>query len=141
MINITKAEISKLLSHTKGLLNHVYWVQQKFSLQPDKEHRATLINYTDINERREDFLNELINTIAAWVYNKKKVKKIIDDKLKTAGDDIGNATIFLSRQAFSKFRPGHPQGQFGELLLFNFIQYFFEAAPLLRKQRITTSVD
>jgi len=38
-----------------------------------------------------------------------------------------------------KFRRGHPQGQFGELLLFNFIQYFFSAPPLLRKMPITTN--
>ena len=83
---------------------------------------------------------KLVDTIAAWVYNKKKAKNIIAYKLETTGDDIGNAATFLTRQAFSKFRPGYPQGQFGELLLFNFIQYFFEAVPLLRKQRITTAV-
>lgn len=38
-----------------------------------------------------------------------------------------------------KFRKGCPQGQYGELLLFNFIQHFFKAAPLLRKMPITTN--
>ena len=47
MDKISEEDISQLLSHTKGLLNHVYWVQQKFQLQPDNEHTATSINYND----------------------------------------------------------------------------------------------
>ena len=31
------------------------------------------------------------------------------------------------------------QGQFGELLLFHFIQKFMQATPLLRKMKIATS--
>ena len=31
------------------------------------------------------------------------------------------------------------KGQFGELMLFNFLQYFFKAVPVLRKMPITTS--
>lgn len=131
--------IDSLLTHTKSLLNHIYWVKQDFSLNPNKEHIATAINYTDISERRIDFVNELVNTIVSWVYNKHKIKHIIDDRLKECNGDYGNANAFLTSKAFSKFRPGYPQGQFGELLLFNFIQYFFGAVPILRKQRITTS--
>lgn len=41
--------------------------------------------------------------------------------------------------AREKFRSGFPQGQFGELLLFNLIQYFFKAPPVLRKMPITTN--
>ena len=41
--------------------------------------------------------------------------------------------------ARDKFRKGIPQGQFGELLLFNFLQYFFKAPALLRKMPLTTS--
>lgn len=60
--------------------------------------------------------------------------------MRITNGDLSNATTFLTTQAFSKFRPGFPQGQFGELLLFNFIQHFFRAVPMLRKQRIMTSV-
>lgn len=137
---IKEEHISELITHTKSLINHVYWFKQDFNIQPTKEHIGTAIAYTDIKERKDDFLDELVYTVVDWVYSKSKYKKIIDERMGVVDGDIANACSFLTSQAFSKFRPGHPQGQFGELLLFNFIQYFFDAVPLLRKQRITTSV-
>lgn len=62
---------------------------------------------------------------------------MFDERLKDT--NFGNALNFITNQAYSKFRPGHPQGQFGELLLFNLIQHYYKATPILRKQRITTS--
>ena len=137
---ITKEKVDELLTHTESLINHIYWFKQDLNLQPSKEHIGTAINYTDIQERKDDFLKELVNTVASWVYSKAKSKQIVDERLSKVDFDYGNAYSFLTTQAFSKFRPGQPQGQFGELLLFNFIQYFFMAAPLFRKQRITTSI-
>ena len=137
---ITKEKIDELLTHTKSLINHIYWFKHDLNLQPSKEHIGAAINYTDIQERKDDFLKELVNTVVSWVYSKAKAKQILDDRLAIVNFDNGNASSFLTTQAFSKFRPGQPQGQFGELLLFNFIQYFFMAVPLLRKQRITTSL-
>ncbi|UII32155.1 DUF1837 domain-containing protein [Fulvivirga ulvae] len=132
--------MKELLSSTELLLNHIYWFHQDFGIQPQKEHIGSTINWTDISDRTHDFLTELITTVTHWVYNKQITKEIVNERLKETGGDHQNAYTFLTTQAFSKFRPGHPQGQFGELLLFNFIQYFFKAAPLLRKQRITTSI-
>ena len=140
MTGLSQAEIESLLSYTNGLMHHVYWVSEDFCLCPEKDHLATSINFTDISERRTDFLFELITTINSWVYGKEKVKKLVDERVTECGGDIANASAFLTSLAFSKFRPGYPQGQFGELLLFNFLQYFFKSIPLLRKQRISTSV-
>jgi hypothetical protein len=137
---INEEIIKKLLTHTESLINQIYWFKDDFNFQPSKEHIGAAINYTDIHERKDDFLKEVVYTVASWVYSNAKSKKIIDERLTKVNGDHGNASSFLTTQAFSKFRPGHPQGQFGELLLFNFIQYFFGAVPLLRKQRITTSV-
>lgn len=137
---ITKKMINELITHTESLINHIYWFKQDFNIPPTKEHIGTAITYTDIQERKDDFLIELVNTVAAWVYSKSESKKIVNERMSVVNGDIANAYSFLTTQAFSKFRPGYPQGQFGELLLFNFIQYFFEAVPLLRKQKITTSV-
>lgn len=131
--------VENLLTETQALLNHVYWFEQDFLIPPRKDHLGAAINYSDIKERKDDFLQELITTVSSWVYSKEKSKAILDERLDAVNGDYGNAATFLTRQAFSKFRPGYPQGQFGELLLFNFIQHFFKAAPLLRKQRITTS--
>ena len=137
---ITKQTIYELISHTESLINHIYWFKQDFNIPPTKDHIGISIAYTDIQERKDDFLDELVNTVVAWVYSKSETQRIVNDRLSIVNGDFANAYCFLTTQAFSKFRPGHPQGQFGELLLFNFIQYFFEAVPLLRKQRITTSI-
>ena len=140
MSGLSEGEVNELLSYTEGVLGHIYWAQQEFSVSPQKDHIATAINFNDISERRSDFLKELINTITSWVYGKEKIKSIIEDRLTVVNGDFANAYSFLTTHAFSKFRPGNPQGQFGELLLFNFLQYFFQAIPMLRKQRITTSI-
>lgn len=129
-----------LLGATESLMNQIYWVKHEFAVQPIREHTVTAIDFVDILERRHDFLRQLVLTVTSWVYNRKKVQAILDERMQAAGGDVGNAAAFLTDLARSKFRPGHPQGQFGELLLFNFLQAFFSAVPLLRKQRITTSV-
>lgn len=125
------------LSNTKLLMNHVYWFHEDLNIEPRKEHYGLSINYSDIKERRDEFLGELLNTIVDWVYHQNKQKKLFDERLKDT--NFGNALNFITNQAYSKFRPGHPQGQFGELLLFNLIQHYYKATPILRKQRITTS--
>lgn len=137
-MDITQDKIKELLSPTNTLFNHIYWFKQDFGLLPSKDHIGSAINFTDIKERREDFLKELTLTITSWVYNKQKQYELFSNRLQVT--DFANAASFLTDLAKSKFRPNKPQGQFGELLLFNFIQYFFEAAPLLRKQPITTSI-
>lgn len=55
--------MDNLLSHTQTLLNHVYWFQQELKLKPGKKHTFTSINWTDISERKHDFLRELVNTV------------------------------------------------------------------------------
>jgi len=127
-----------LLSHTQSLFNHIYWFKQDFGIKPSKEHYGSEINWTDISERKDEFVAELMSTIASWVYNKGDVKMIIDERFALT-NDAGNAANHLTNLAYAKFRKDRPQGQFGELLLFNFMQHFFQAAPLLRKQPITTS--
>jgi len=132
--------MDNLLSHTDSLFNHVYWFKSNFDLLPQKEHYGSAIDITDISERKHDFLSELVNTVTSWVYSNSKIDQIVSERTQSVNGDLGNAYTFLTTKAFSKFRPGYPQGQFGELLLFNFIQHFFKAVPLLRKQPITTSV-
>lgn len=130
---------NKHLTNTSNFLRHVYWYTGEMELKPKKDHIGVTIKWTDIVERRSEFLDELINSATAWVYSKQKSKEIFDEKLNESGGEIGIAAAHLTRLAHNKFRNDSPQGQFGELILFNFIQHFFQAIPLLRKQRITTS--
>lgn len=79
------------------------------------------------------------------MYSKTKYSVLQDEFLKDTPEDFSNAASQITSLALSKFRRGNTnkiliQGQFGELILFNFLQHFFNAVPLLRKQPITTSV-
>lgn len=141
MSEITKEEHNSLKTYTNSLMNHVHWVEQTFDVVPSKNHIATCINFVDRQEYREEFCRELINTIPDWIYNQKKSKEILDKLIVKRG--IANASSELSTICFEKFRDRNPkklftQGQFGELLLFNFLQKFHSAVPLLRKMPITT---
>lgn len=142
---ITETQIEKLISCTKMFMNHVHFVQQSFNLLPDNLHYGTCINYVDLQEYREEFCTELVNTVSEWVYSQKKAAKVIETMIEE-GRSFQNAQNTLTTEAFKKFRTHSTdkllvQGQFGELLLFNFLQSFFKSVPLLRKMPITTSVE
>jgi hypothetical protein len=144
-MSITEAEIEKLISCTKMFINHVHFVQQSFNLLPDNKHYGTCINYIDLQEYRDEFCSELVNTISEWVYSQKKAADVIDLMI-DEGRSFQNAQNTLTTEAFKKFRNHSTdkllvQGQFGELLLFNFLQSFFKCVPLLRKMPTTTSVE
>lgn len=144
-MSITEEEIENLISCTKMFMNHVHWVQQSFNLLPDKNHYGTSINHVDLQEYRDEFCDELVNTISEWVYSQQKAAEVID-KMIAEGRSSQNAHNTLTTEAFRKFRNHSTdklliQGQFGELLLFNFLQSFFKCVPLLRKMPITTSVE
>lgn len=140
-----EGDIVKRLMNNDALFRNIHVVHQKFDIIPnEKEHYGTSIEYQDIQELREDFLNELYDTIVDWVYSSEKYKQIkmaAMNKGKT--EQVTNSEI--QRKAHEKFRGDKNseslliQGQLGELLLFHFIQKFMKAAPLLRKMKITTS--
>lgn len=142
---ITEEEIEKLTTCTHMFMNHVHWVQESFNLIPERNHYGTCINYIDRQEYRDEFCRELINTIPEWVYSQTKAAEVLDTLL-AEGRSQQNAQTTLTTLTFEKFRnrDGRElfiQGQFGELLLFNFLQSFFKCVPLLRKMPITTSIE
>ena len=52
------------------LFNDIYIIKQKFDILPcEKDHYGVSIDYQDIQELRDDFLYDLLDTIAEWVYN------------------------------------------------------------------------
>ena len=144
-MSITEEEIERLISCTQMFMNHVHWVQQSFNLLPDKQHYGTCINYIDKQEYRDEFCKELVRTIPEWVYSQKKAAEVLNTLI-AEGRGTQNAQTTLTTLTFEKFRNSSTkklliQGQFGELLLFNFLQSFFKCVPLLRKMPITTSVQ
>lgn len=136
---VTEVEIDALLASTDSLLNNVFTFNCTGHSMPGNSHRGAAVAHQDTLERKDDFLRELKNTMCAWVYSKNKYNKIFLDEMAVRGADVQNVSSHLQFLVREKFRKGYPQGQFGELLLFNFLQHFFKAAPLLRKMPITTN--
>jgi len=135
-------KVDKLLVENKVFFDHVHIIHQKFDIIPDEPHYGMAIDYIDLQESREQFVRELINTIIDWVYSKDKQSEIIA-KLKSEQRSEGNAYAELVQKANEKFRRSADgkllHGQFGELLLANCLQRLFFAIPILRKMPITTS--
>lgn len=138
-------DILKRLIKSDSLFKMIHVVTQKYDILPNnKEHMGAFIEYQDINELREDFLDELADSIIDWIYSSEKfiqLKKLAMKRGKTEAA----ATQEVGRRARQKFRGNRTsenlliQGQMGELLLFQFIQHCLHAVPLLRKMRIMTS--
>ncbi|WP_083250533.1 HamA C-terminal domain-containing protein [Acidihalobacter aeolianus] len=133
------SEIQALLADTTAFIRHVHHFSHQLPPPPGASAYGVTINTVDLAEKRDDFLRELRNTVCNWVYSKATYRDLFDRALIARGHDIQNAASHIDSLARSKFRRGHPQGQFGELLLFNFLQYFFSAPPILRKMPITTN--
>lgn len=132
-------KIKSLLTNVDSLINHTCHFTFDLTKPEGKTHKGVCVNYTDLQERRSDFLRELKNTVCSWVYGKDKYNNLFRKELEKRGYDYQNASSHIDSLARDKFRKGIPQGQFGELLLFNFLQYFFKAPALLRKMPLTTS--
>lgn len=141
---LSEKEIKDRLICNDALFDNIFMFQQRFDILPDSEHIGASIAYQDIQELRDDFLSELIDTVADWIYSAKKfgdMKKAFSTRKTEPA-----AAAEVIRKARGKFRLGHngkmlSQGQIGELLLFHFIQRAFGAVPILRKMPITTSPE
>lgn len=128
-----------LLSNTESLMNQIYWFKQDIESPKGASHRGVSIKYVDIQERRSSFIRELKSTALNWVYSTSKYNQLFAQEMQARNGDAQNTCSYLMQVADQKFRKGCPQGQYGELLLFNFIQHFFRAPPLLRKMSLTTN--
>jgi len=131
--------IEALLTETTAFLQTMYAVQEDFSIVPAKKHIATCINYVDLEEMRDDFVEELVGTLVPFVYSTEKREEIIAKFRKGRTED--GARDKLRRHCLKKFRQYSSQGQFSELLLCNLLQHYFRAAPLVRKYPITTNPE
>lgn len=138
-------DILRRLHLNEALFRNVCIVKQRYDIEPNnKDHIGAYIEYQDIMELRDDFLNELADSIVEWIYNS---EKFTDLKMKAEkrGKTESAASSEIIRRAKEKFRSNHNsdeiliQGQLGELLLFHFIQKCFGAVPILRKMKINTS--
>lgn len=142
---IDETYIKNHLIDNNALFNNIYVFEQKFDIIPNTHtHFGVSIDYQDIQELRNEFIDELYHSIVDWVYNSEKYNELKNIAIKNGRTEAAAASAVLKR-ARDKFRGNKTseniliQGQFGELLLFHFIQRLQKAIPLLRKMRITTS--
>jgi hypothetical protein len=132
-------DIESLLPKMEAFLRTLYHVSLDFDIRPKKKHIATCINYSDLIQLRLEFTKELLASVTRFVYSRAKSMEIVG-KLST-DHELEDAYNLLTQQAKDKFRPYSVQGQFSELLLFNFLHYHFRSVPLIRKMKITTNVE
>lgn len=144
MGKLQESEITKRLMPNRALFADIHVISKKFDILPDGNvHYGASIAYQDLQELREDFLVDLMDTIVDWIYSADKYAALKEKETKK-GKSEATAHASVQRRARDKFRKGSGntllvQGQFGELLLFHFIQKCMKAVPLLRKMKITTS--
>lgn len=144
---LEEKDILKRLITNESLFNYIHVVTQKYDILPDdKEHIGTYIEYQDIQELREDFLEELGDSIIDWIYSASKYEYLKKEAMSKGKSDSA-ASQEIGRKAKRKFRGNRDsdqlliQGQLGELLLYHFIQHCMKAVPLLRKMPIMTSSE
>jgi hypothetical protein len=128
----------ELLADTRAFISTMHYVEEDFGLVPKHPHIGTLINFSDVEEMRDEFVEELYSSIVRFVYSEAKQARMRDGLVK-AGRNSDAAMTKLVLRANRKFRKDDLRGQFSELLLFNLLQHHFKAAPLLRKMSITTN--
>lgn len=140
-------DILKRLIQNDSLFNMIGVVVQQYDILPNnKDHIGAYIEYQDIQELRDGFVEELSDTIVDWIYSSEKYEEI-KKKLVNSGRSEAAASQYIGRKAKNKFRANKNsenvliQGQMGELLLYHFIQKCMKAVPLLRKMNIATSSD
>ena len=83
MRNLKEQDIKERLLKNDTLFRDVHIIKQKFDILPeDKEHYGVSIAFQDIQELREDFINDLLDTIVDWVYSSEKYKELRDKEIK-----------------------------------------------------------
>ena len=147
MLILEEKDVLKRLIKNDSLFNMIGVVVKQYDILPNnKEHIGAYIEYQDIQELRDGFVEELSDTIVDWIYSSDKYKEIKGTLVKN-GKSEASASQHIGRKAKNKFRANKNseniliQGQMGELLLYHFIQKCMKAVPLLRKMNIATSPD
>ena len=63
-------DILKRLVENEALFRNIHVITQNYDIIPkDNKHIGAYIEFQDIRELREDFLEELIDSIVDWIYS------------------------------------------------------------------------
>ncbi|WP_165838216.1 HamA C-terminal domain-containing protein [Pontibacter arcticus] len=138
---IKEDTIHGLLASTKALLNKMYFIEDSFDLGVNNRCIGTCINYSDLLEMQDEFIEELVATVLRYVYSKRKQNQMKAHLINNEERDEDNAFSILQARAKSKFRKADVKGQISELLIYNLLQHHFKAVPILRKMPLTTNPE
>ena len=73
-----QSDVENRLTINDSLFRNIHVFQQRFDIRPeDNEHLGTFIEYQDLFELRENFLNELFDTIVNWVYLNHSLRNVL----------------------------------------------------------------
>lgn len=136
---IREVDIESLLPKMDAFMRTMHHVSMDLTIEPKKKHIATCIDYSDLNQLRSEFLQEMISSVTRYVYSKGKQKEIV--AAESVDRELEDAQAILQQRAKDKFRPSSVKGQFSELLLFNLLNYHFKAVPIIRKMKLTTNTE
>ncbi len=140
MATETDLDIKSLLDSIEPLINTMHYGKANIGLSPAGEHVVTSIKYQGLLQMRKEFIQRLTSSIVRYVLSKSKYAAN-QDVLRGEGFDQSDAEAEIFQQASGYFRKSDIKGQFSELLLFNLLQYYFEAIPVVRKMQITTNTE
>lgn len=129
------------LIKNEPLFRNIHLIQQEFNIIPaNNKHIGASIEYEDIKELREEFIEELINTIVDWLYGLERYNELKQQRMEQ-GCSESSSTMALTNKVRRQFRR-ETNGNYTarirmcDLLLFHFIQRCMKASPLLRKENI-----
>jgi hypothetical protein len=132
-------DLKRLLHKVDALIDTMHFVKAEVGLSPEKEHIITCLKYQGVNQMRKQFLRRLVNSIVKYVFSNAKISERFTELVNREELDQGDAHAEIFQQARQYFRTSDIKGQFSELLLFNFLQYYYEAIPVVRKMVITSN--
>lgn len=108
-------DILKRLVKNDALFRNIHVITQNYDIIPkDKNHMGAYIEFQDLNELREDFLEELIDSIVDWIYSSDNSIKYVPNKdykrftaqLKKV---YGAASLKAAESEFERFRQAWSQ--------------------------------
>jgi hypothetical protein len=139
--------LKSMLVDTGGFMDNLYHFEID-GLGPKPIQKGVCIKQHSAKDLREDFIESMVAIILDFVYPEERQDAEIG-KIRGRGHSKGQAFSLLAQAAQKKFRQYSPKmknnqefgikGQFSELLLFVFLQNFFQAVPVLRKMPLITS--
>ena len=78
----------RLLIDCSSLFQNLQVIEQEFEIIPKGNHFGLSVASTDLIERREDFVEELVDTVVDWVFSKAEQEDFFS-KRSGEGDSLG----------------------------------------------------